>query len=184
MKAFVESSERNFAYLMLRATLGVNFAGHGLIRIYHGTGIFAHQMVLQLAKAPLSPALVSGFGYFVPWFQVLLGIVLVVGLFTRAVLISGSLFVIALTVGISANQQWYIAAQRLLYSVPSSFCFFSLNTTDTPPTRHGTARKPPGYFAEWKEYSRRGSNGRLHLLQTCCQDGVLFGGSTGKPALI
>ena len=144
MKAFVESRERSLAYLMLRATLGVNFAGHGVIRIYHGTGDFAHQMVLQLAKAPLSSALVLGFGYFVPWFEVLLGIVLVAGLFTRAVLISGSLFMIALTIGISANQQWDIAAQQLLYSVVFFLLLFLMEynrySLDTVRNRKTTAK--------------------------------------------
>lgn len=126
MKAFVESRERSLAYLMLRATLGVNFSGHGAIRIYHGTGVFAHQMVLQLANAPLSPVLVSAFGYFVPWFEIFMGIALIVGLFTRTVLISGSLFMMALTIGISANQQWSIAAQQLLYSVVFFILLFSV----------------------------------------------------------
>lgn len=126
MKAFLEFRERSIAYLMLRVTLGINFAGHGAIRIYHGTGVFAHQMVLQLAKAPLSPVLVSGFGYFVPWFELVMSIALIVGLFTRAVLISGSLFMMALTIGISANQQWDIAAQQLLYSVVFFILLFSV----------------------------------------------------------
>ena len=110
-------SEKALAYALLRASLGVNFAGHGFIRIYNGVGAFAATTAEHMAKSPLPHGPVVGFGYAIPWIEALLGIALVLGLLTRAALIAGAVFLMALTVGVTSNQQWDIAGQQLVYSV-------------------------------------------------------------------
>ena len=70
-----------------------------------------------MTKSPLPHGFVVGFGYAIPWIELLLGIALILGLFTRFALISGALFMTALTIGVTSNQQWDIAGQQLLYSV-------------------------------------------------------------------
>ena len=110
-------ADKQLAYALLRVALGVNFAGHGLIRIYNGVSAFAATTAEHMAKSPLPHGLVFGFGYAIPWIEALLGIALVLGLLTRAALIAGALFMMALTVGVTSNQQWDIAGQQLMYSV-------------------------------------------------------------------
>lgn len=109
--------DKALAYALLRVALGVNFAGHGFIRIYNGVGAFAVTTADHMAKSPLPHGLTVGFGYAIPWIEALLGIALVLGLLTRAALIAGAVFMMALTVGVTANQQWDIAGQQLVYSV-------------------------------------------------------------------
>lgn len=109
--------DKALAYALLRVALGVNFAGHGFIRIYNGVGAFASTTADHMAKSPLPHGLTVGFGYAIPWIEALLGIALVLGLLTRAALIAGAAFMMALTVGVTANQQWDIAGQQLVYSV-------------------------------------------------------------------
>jgi thiosulfate dehydrogenase [quinone] large subunit len=109
--------DRQVAYGLLRLALGVNFLGHGAIRFYHGIGAFAAVTAEHMAKSPLPPALVLGFGYVIPAVEVLLGIALILGLLTRMALIGGAVFMMALTIGVTANQQWDIASQQLIYSL-------------------------------------------------------------------
>ncbi len=110
-------SNRALAYGLLRIALGVNFAGHGLTRIYSGVGTFAATTADHMAKSPLPHGLTLGFSFCIPWVEALLGAALVFGLLTRVALVAGALFMMALTVGVTANQQWDVAGQQLVYSV-------------------------------------------------------------------
>ncbi|SNT02535.1 thiosulfate dehydrogenase [quinone] large subunit [Granulicella rosea] len=113
----MKTSDKSLAYALLRLAFGVNFAGHGLVRIYNGVGAFAATTAEHLAKSPLPHGFVVGFGYSIPWIEAALGMGLMLGLFTRAALVLGALFMMALTVGVTSNQQWDVAGQQLLYSV-------------------------------------------------------------------
>jgi thiosulfate dehydrogenase [quinone] large subunit len=110
-------SHKSLAYALLRIALGVNLAGHGLIRIRNGVDAFAHTTAEHLAKSPLPHILILGFSYAIPFIEAILGLVLILGLFTRVALICGAFFMMLLTIGVTANQQWDIAAQQLLYSI-------------------------------------------------------------------
>jgi thiosulfate dehydrogenase [quinone] large subunit len=59
-------SHKSLAYALLRISLGVNFAGHGLIRIYNGAGAFASSTAEHMAKSPLSHSLTFSFSYSIP----------------------------------------------------------------------------------------------------------------------
>jgi thiosulfate dehydrogenase [quinone] large subunit len=108
---------KSLAYALLRIAFGVNFAGHGLIRIYNGVGSFAGVTTEHMAKSPLPRAFTSGFGHAIPFLEAILGLTLILGVFTRISLICGAIFMMALTIGITANQQWDVASEQLIYSV-------------------------------------------------------------------
>src|SRR6202040_3526994 len=107
----------SLAYVLLRIGLGVNFAGHGLIRIYNGVDAFAATTAEHLAKSPLPHSLVFGFSYAIPFLEAVLGLTLLLGVFTRISLFCGALFMMALPIGVPSNQQWNVASQQLVYSV-------------------------------------------------------------------
>ena len=109
--------DKSLAYVLLRVALGVNFAGHGLIRIYNGVDAFAATTAEHLAKSPLPHGLVFGFSYAIPFLEAVLGLTLLLGVFTRISLVCGALFMMALTIGVTSNQQWDVASQQLVYSV-------------------------------------------------------------------
>ena len=111
------TSHKRLAYALLRIAFGVNFLGHGLFRLLSGTGAFAHGMAEHMTKSPLPMPLVLGFGYAIPVIELLLGLGLILGLLTRYSLILGALFMMALTLGVTSNQQWDVAGQQLLYSL-------------------------------------------------------------------
>src|SRR5438309_1425958 len=98
--------DKSAAYALLRIALGINFAGHGLIRIYNGVGTFAANTTGHLAKSPLPHSATYGFSYAIPFVEAILGLTLILGVFTRASLVCGAIFMMLLTIGVTANQQW------------------------------------------------------------------------------
>ena len=109
-------NDKSLAYALLRIAFGINFAGHGLVRIYNGVDAFATTTAEHLAKSPLPHSLTFGFSYVIPFLESILGLVLILGIFTRAALVCGAVFMMLLTIGIASNQQWDIASQQLIYS--------------------------------------------------------------------
>ena len=119
-------NDRSLAYALLRLSLGINFAGHGLIRIHNGVAAFAQTTTEHLAKSPLPSGLIYALSYAIPFIEAILGLTLILGVFTRASLIAGAAFMMALTIGVTANQQWDIASQQLLYSLVFFLLLFLL----------------------------------------------------------
>jgi thiosulfate dehydrogenase [quinone] large subunit len=118
-------STKALAYALLRAAFGVNFAGHGSVRILNGVGLFAHTTADHLAKSMLPREFVIGFGYAIPFIEAALGTALIPGTLTRVSLVCGAVFMMALTIGVTSNQQWDVAGQQLLYSLVFSVLLFS-----------------------------------------------------------
>jgi thiosulfate dehydrogenase [quinone] large subunit len=113
----MRTDDKSLAYALLRIAFGVNFAGHGLIRIYNGVAFFAATTAEHLAKSPLPHSLTYAFSYAIPFLEAILGLTLILGVFTRISLVCGAVFIMLLTIGVTANQQWDVASQQLLYSV-------------------------------------------------------------------
>ena|ERR1700760_306973 len=113
----MKMNDKSLAYALFRIAFGINFAGHGLIRIYNGVGSFAQSTAEHLARSPLPHGLSFSFSYAIPYIEAILGLTLLLGVFTRVSLACGAVFMMALTAGVAANQQWDIASQQLLYSL-------------------------------------------------------------------
>ena len=108
---------RSLAYALLRIAFGINFAGHGLVRIHNGVENFAQSTAEHLAKSPLPHGMILGFSFAIPYLEAILGLALILGVFTRLSLILGAIFMMVLTIGVTSNQQWDVAGQQLVYSV-------------------------------------------------------------------
>jgi thiosulfate dehydrogenase [quinone] large subunit len=105
------------AYATLRLAMGINLFGHGFFRILSGVGAFANGMAESIAKGPLPHALSLGYGYCIPWIELTLGTLLLLGLFTRFALTASALFIVTLTFGTASVQNWQTAGGQLLYSL-------------------------------------------------------------------
>jgi thiosulfate dehydrogenase [quinone] large subunit len=113
----MRTNDKSLAYALLRIAFGVNLTGHGLIRIYNGVGTFATTTAEHLTKSPLPHNFTLGFSYAIPFVEAILGLTLILGVFTRIALVCGAVFMMVLTIGVASNQQWDVASQQLLYSV-------------------------------------------------------------------
>ncbi|MEO6802970.1 MAG: DoxX family membrane protein [Granulicella sp.] len=110
------SVEQKMAYVLLRVAMGVDFLGHGFIRLLHGSGVFAQWMLQQMSGTPLPAGFVYGFGLILPPIEALVGLLLLAGLLTRQVVIAGSLVMLALMFGTALRQDWSTVALQLFYS--------------------------------------------------------------------
>jgi thiosulfate dehydrogenase (quinone) large subunit len=116
MQAASESSDERLAYALLRLVVGANLMMHGISRMIAGTGEFAAKLVMQFAHAPLPAWSVWAFGLVLPAIEGGLGLLLLIGLRTRAVLIAAILLIVVLTFGSSLLQDWSAAGIQLTYA--------------------------------------------------------------------
>jgi thiosulfate dehydrogenase [quinone] large subunit len=114
------------AYALLRVTLGTNIAMHGLSRIIAGPAVFSSKLTTQFVASPLPQPLVHAFGQGLPWVEGLFGLLLLIGLRTRAALIGGALLMLVLTFGSSLIQDWQAASTQLLYAAVYTALLFLL----------------------------------------------------------
>jgi thiosulfate dehydrogenase [quinone] large subunit len=123
--------ERRLAYVLLRLMLGLDFLGHGGVRLMHGDGVFAAGMVKMMADTPLPGGLVHVFGLVLPFVELTVGLLLVLGVMTREALILGSVVMLSLMFGTVLRQDWNTAGLQLNYSVVFSLLLFLRASYDT-----------------------------------------------------
>jgi thiosulfate dehydrogenase (quinone) large subunit len=111
-----KKTDRNLAYTFLRVFLGVNIAVHGASRIYSGVAAFATEQVSQFAKTPLPSQMVYLFSVSLPFAEALIGVLILVGLWSRLAYCVGFLLMINLTFGSTLRQDWTAAGWQLLYA--------------------------------------------------------------------
>ena len=117
MNASGATREQHQAYVLFRLLMGLDVFGHGFARIFTGTHLpgFAQGMVKSMASAPLPASLTLATGYVVPCLELVIGILLLLGLFTRFALTLAFLLMFVLMFGITLKQDWNIATQQLMY---------------------------------------------------------------------
>jgi thiosulfate dehydrogenase (quinone) large subunit len=126
------SIEQLHAYVLFRLLTGLDFFGHGFARIFTGSHLsgFAQGMVKSMASTPLPSSLTLVSGYAIPCVELLIGILLLLGLFTRYTLILAFLLMFVLMFGITLKQDWNIAMQQLMYGVVLFLLLFARERYD------------------------------------------------------
>jgi len=109
--------EQRWAYVLLRAFVGLDFFGHGYARIFTGTYLsgFVVGMQHSMASAPLDPRLVLAMGYVIPVVEVMVGAVLLLGWMTRWAVMTAFGLMFVLMFGVTMKQDWTAAGQQLVY---------------------------------------------------------------------
>lgn len=92
-------TNRWLAYLLLRLTVGVMFLFFGISKLLKGLGPFVSGMRKRFEQSPLPVELVEPFAYVLPFVEVTVGTLVVLGLFTRVALFAAGLLMLALTFG-------------------------------------------------------------------------------------
>jgi thiosulfate dehydrogenase (quinone) large subunit len=109
-------SDQALAYTLLRLTLGVTIFVHGANRILHGVQNFAAGMDKDFAGTILPALMVHLFGLTLPFFEAVVGALLIIGLLTRAALLVGALLIAVLVFGTTLREQFMIVGIQLIYA--------------------------------------------------------------------
>ena len=120
------TTEQRHAYLLLRLLTGLDFFGHGFARIFTGSHLsgFAQGMGKSMSTSPLPPSLTLVSGYAIPCVELLVGILLLLGLFTRFALTLAFLLMFVLMFGVTMKQDWATAGSQLLYGLILAILLF------------------------------------------------------------
>ena len=114
MKA--ESSYR-IAYALFRITLGVNMFFHGFMRIISDTSAWVEGQVVTFSDSFLPEVSVRVFLHVLPYYELVLGTLLTLGLFTWWSSIAGALMMLALLFGNTTRQDWGTAGNNMHYTL-------------------------------------------------------------------
>jgi thiosulfate dehydrogenase (quinone) large subunit len=121
----ISSSSSEIAYSLFRITFGVNIFLHGVMRLVIGHAVFLAYVTKQMQGAPVPSWFLPTFSYVLPYMEGSVGLLLLLGLFTRSGLIAGTLIILLLEIGSCLAQNWSVVGDQLLYSL-SFFILLSL----------------------------------------------------------
>lgn len=102
------------SFLLLRLGIGLSLFGHGLVRLPKLPG-FSQWMTGQFAKSMLPEALVLPFSYALPIAEFLIGLLLLIGLFTRLALTAGAVVMLLLIFGTTLIEDWGALPSQLIH---------------------------------------------------------------------
>ena len=104
------------AYTILRLSFGANILLHGLSRILNGRPAFLAYLTHYFEHSHLiPPGMLPLFGAVLPWVETTLGLLLMLGLFSRFTLIVGALVLTGLVIGTNLAQDWLVSGLQLPY---------------------------------------------------------------------
>ena len=111
-------SDTAIAYAILRLTFGVNLCFRGVVRItINGLDQFAAGLTAQFEQIWIPDFAVNAFGHVLPPVETVMGLMLIIGLFTRPALILGGLMMTSLMFGTMFLQNFDLAWLQLTYAL-------------------------------------------------------------------
>ena len=113
------NQEKSFrtAYVLFRITLGVNMFFHGFMRIISDTGAWVESLVPSFSDSFLPEFSVRIFLHVLPYYELVLGTLLTLGLFTWWSCVGGALMMLVLLFGNTTRQDWATAGNNMHYSL-------------------------------------------------------------------
>lgn len=126
MESTLDQRDRRLAYALLRMVVGLNLMMHGVSRLLAGPTAFAEKVTVQFAHTPLPASSVWTFAMSLPAIEALLGLLLLIGLRTRAALVAASILITVLTFGSSLEQNWPVTGLQLTYALVYAALLFLL----------------------------------------------------------
>jgi thiosulfate dehydrogenase (quinone) large subunit len=105
------------ASTILRLSFGANILLHGVSRLLNGRPAFLAYLTHYFEHSHLiSPGMLPVFGAVLPWVETTLGLLLMLGLFSRFTLIAGALVLTMLVIGTNLAQDWLVSGLQLIYA--------------------------------------------------------------------
>jgi thiosulfate dehydrogenase (quinone) large subunit len=106
--------DRRLAYAMLRFTMGLSIFMHGLVRLPH-LSAFADNTAKLFINTPLPAFTVRLFAFGLAFVETAVGLLVLLGLWTRWALFLGALTMAALVFGTALRSDWNTLAIQMLY---------------------------------------------------------------------
>jgi thiosulfate dehydrogenase [quinone] large subunit len=106
------------AFFTLRLALGINELMHGVTRVFMGAGLtgFLDFTQNQFKDAPLPVWQVRSFATVVPICELAIGVLLILGLWTRWALAFAALLMVGIIFGTAMRGDWQIVFLQMFYS--------------------------------------------------------------------
>jgi thiosulfate dehydrogenase [quinone] large subunit len=107
-------TDAQLAYLILRLGTGINFLLHGLVRLPK-LSAFATGLAKGFQDTWLSESIAKVFAYCLPFAETTVGLLLLIGLFTRWAAFGAGLIIVALLFGTCLKEDWATAGLQMTY---------------------------------------------------------------------
>ncbi len=112
------SKDHCLAYALLRVAFGFNIMFHGIARLLVGHAGFLAYLTHYFEKVPAMPAgFLNIFGWVLPPVETAVGLLLVLGLFSRFAMIAGFCVMVMLVFGTNLAQDWIVSGLQLIYCI-------------------------------------------------------------------
>ncbi|WP_035647146.1 MULTISPECIES: DoxX family protein [unclassified Flavobacterium] len=108
------------SFLLLRIAIAISMFGHGLVRLPK-LETFSNWMTNSFENSMLPKILVTPFSYILPVAEFSIGVLLLLGLFTKPSLIAGAVIMLILLFGTSMIENWEAIPSQLIH-----IAFFAL----------------------------------------------------------
>lgn len=105
----------SLTFVLLRLAIGMSMFCHGFVRVFK-LPKFSAWMVEKFANSMIPEAAVVPFSYALPIIELVIGVLLLVGLFTRVSLIVGGLTMIALIFGSGMIEDWGALPSQMIHT--------------------------------------------------------------------
>lgn len=101
-------------YVLLRLGIGASLFGHGLVRLPK-LNTFSNWMIGSFEKSILPKILTIPFSYALPIAEFAIGLLLLLGLFTRQSAMAGGIVMIILILGTTLIENWEALPSQLIH---------------------------------------------------------------------
>ncbi|MCF8714432.1 DoxX family membrane protein [Joostella atrarenae] len=102
------------AYIIVRMAIGLSMFGHGLVRIPK-LEAFSNGIIKTFENSMLPEFLVIPFSYVLPFAELIFGLLLILGLFTRVAAIATSIVLLSLVFGSTLIESWGNITSQLIH---------------------------------------------------------------------
>ncbi|MBE9582820.1 DoxX family membrane protein [Mucilaginibacter sp. JRF] len=113
------------SYLLARLPIAVSMLGHGLARMPK-LDKFSGWMVGEFSQSVFPQGMVHAFAYLLPFAELLVGVLLLIGLFTRYAIVGGAVIMLMLIFGSSTIEQWNNVFIQMLYGLYFAVLYYFL----------------------------------------------------------
>ena len=103
-------------FFFLRLPIAISLAGHGLVRLPK-LQTFTEGMVKSMEKSAIPEALITPFGYVLPFLEAIIGISLLIGFKPKLTIYSAFALMSILILGSSSIENWSAIEAQLLHSL-------------------------------------------------------------------